>query len=76
MAKGYPSRQRARKAYWMGFDSVRKGRPKFNPYANPRLHALFERGRERGMEQGRKPQGPGRRGGAAAPPRGTEYCPC
>ena len=43
MAKGYPSRQRARKAYWRGVKTAKTGRG-MNPYQHPILHALFERG--------------------------------
>lgn len=44
MAKGYPSRKRARKAYWRGVKTARTGRG-INPYRNPVLKELFERGR-------------------------------
>ena len=49
MAKGYPGRKRARKAYWLGVTAGRRGRPSFNPYKNPRLRVLFERGKERAL---------------------------
>jgi hypothetical protein len=48
MAKGYPGRKRARKAYWTGVKSARSTRP-FNPYKHPRLKELFERGRTRAL---------------------------
>ena len=43
MARGYPSRKRVRKAYWRGVKSAKTGRG-FNPYRNPTLKALFDRG--------------------------------
>jgi hypothetical protein len=44
MARGYPSRKRARKAYWRGVKTARTGRG-INPYRNAVLKDLFERGR-------------------------------
>ena len=43
MAKGYPSRKRVRKAYWRGVKTAKTGRG-FNPYRNPVLKALYDRG--------------------------------
>src|SRR3954469_17818677 len=45
MAKGYPSRGRARKAYMRGVKAAKTGRG-LNPYRNERLKVLFDRGRE------------------------------
>ena len=45
MAKGYPSRSRARKAYMRGVKAAKTGRG-MNPYRHPRLKALFDRGRD------------------------------
>ena len=47
MAKGYPSRKRTRKAFERGVKTARTGKG-FNPYRNPVLKELFERGRGRG----------------------------
>jgi hypothetical protein len=58
MSKGYPSMERARKAYWRGASSVARQRPggtassaattaPQNPYRNDKLAALWRRGRER-----------------------------
>src|SRR5258705_13661582 len=44
MARGYPSRKRAQKAYWRGVKTARTGRG-INPYRNSVLKELFERGR-------------------------------
>jgi hypothetical protein len=44
MAKGYPSRSRARKAYLRGVKAAKTGRG-INPYRNARLKDLFDRGR-------------------------------
>jgi hypothetical protein len=44
MATGYPSRKRARKAYWRGVKTAKTGRG-INPYRNATLKELFERGR-------------------------------
>jgi hypothetical protein len=44
MAKGYPSRSRARKAYMRGVKAAKTGRG-LNPYRNERLKVLFDRGR-------------------------------
>jgi hypothetical protein len=44
MAKGYPSRHRAQKAYWRGVKTATTGRG-MNPYRNPFLKKLFERGK-------------------------------
>ena len=46
MAKGYPSRKRTRKAFERGVKTARTGKG-FNPYRNPVLKELFERGRGR-----------------------------
>ena len=45
MAKGYPSRSRARKAYMRGVKAAKTGRG-LNPYRNGRLKVLFDRGRD------------------------------
>jgi uncharacterized membrane protein YgcG len=45
MAKGYPSRSRARKAYMRGVKAAKTGRG-LNPYRNERLKVLFDRGRD------------------------------
>ena len=45
MAKGYPSRNRARKAYMRGVKAAKTGRG-LNPYRNARLKVLFDRGRD------------------------------
>jgi alkylated DNA nucleotide flippase Atl1 len=47
MAKGYPSRKRTRKAFERGVKTAKTGKG-FNPYRNPVLKELFERGRGRG----------------------------
>lgn len=47
MAKGYPSRKRARKAFERGVKTSRTGRGR-NPYANKVLKELYERGLSRG----------------------------
>src|SRR5262245_5793007 len=44
IAKGYPSRYRARQAFWRGVKAARTGRG-MNPYKHPVLKELFERGR-------------------------------
>jgi hypothetical protein len=44
MAKGYPSRHRAQKAFWRGVRVATTGRG-INPYRNPFLKKLFERGK-------------------------------
>jgi hypothetical protein len=62
MAKGYPSRKRTRKAFERGVKMAKTGKG-FNPYRNPVLKELFERGRGRGAGLG----GPAPRGNAAAP---------
>jgi hypothetical protein len=46
MARGYPSRKRVRKAFERGVKTARTGRG-FNPYKNPVLKALYERGKNR-----------------------------
>lgn len=46
MAKGYPSRKRTRKAFERGVKTAKTGKG-FNPYRNPVLKELFERGRGR-----------------------------
>jgi hypothetical protein len=42
MSKGYPSRARARKAYWRGVAAAARGSN--NPYRNERLMDLWARG--------------------------------
>ena len=78
MAKGYPSRSRARKAYMRGVKAAKTGRG-LNPYRNARLKVLFDRGRDNtprsatpeplpprtGGDLGRSP----RSGGSAPRPR-------
>jgi hypothetical protein len=68
MAKGYPSRKRARKAYWRGVKVARTGRGR-NPYLHPILKDLFERGKSKAPSRG-VPQGGARIGGSlsAQPP--------
>jgi hypothetical protein len=44
MAKGYPSRHRAQKAFWRGVKTAKTGRG-INPYRNEYLKKLFERGK-------------------------------
>ena len=56
MSKGYPSRKRTRKAFERGVKTAKTGRG-INPYANPVLKDLFERGRAR--TPGFGPTGPG-----------------
>jgi hypothetical protein len=51
MAKGYPSRKRARKAFERGVKTSRTGRGR-NPYANDVLKELFDRGLSRGGSLG------------------------
>jgi hypothetical protein len=51
MAKGYPSRRRARKAYMRGVKAAKTGK-KLNPYRNARLKVLFDRGRNNTPRQG------------------------
>lgn len=63
MAKGYPSRKRTRKAFERGVKTARTGKG-FNPYRNPVLKELFERGRGRAG-------GLGGAGGGRAVPRGS-----
>ena len=46
MSKGYPSRKRVRKAFERGVKTARTGRG-FNPYKNPILKDLYERGKSR-----------------------------
>ena len=46
MSKGYPSVERARKAYWRGAGDARRDRAA-NPYANAKLAGLWARGRHR-----------------------------
>lgn len=67
MAKGYPGRKRARKAYWMGIKSIRSRRG-FNPYTNPRLRDLFERGRKNAAAAQPGPLGPGAARDPLGPP--------
>jgi len=62
MAKGYPSRKRTRKAFERGVKTAKTGKG-FNPYRNPVLKELFERGRGRAG-------GLGGAGGGKAMPRG------
>ena len=56
MAKGYPSRKRARKAYWRGVKVARTGRGR-NPYLHPVLKNLFERGRSKAPSRAAPPGG-------------------
>ena len=63
MAKGYPSRKRTRKAFERGVKTAKTGKG-FNPYRNPVLKELFERGRGRAG-------GLGGAGGGKAMPRGS-----
>jgi hypothetical protein len=63
MAKGYPSRKRTRKAFERGVKTAKTGKG-FNPYRNPVLKELFERGRGRAG-------GLGGAGGGRAVPRGS-----
>ena len=63
MAKGYPSRKRARKAYWRGVKVARTGRGR-NPYLHPILKDLFERGRTKAPARGAPLGGGSRTGGA------------
>jgi hypothetical protein len=67
MAKGYPSRKRTRKAFERGVKTARTGKG-FNPYRNPVLKELFERGRGRAG-------GLGGAGGGRAVPRGSSSAP-
>jgi hypothetical protein len=46
MSRGYPSRKRVRKAFERGVKTARTGRG-FNPYKNPILKDLYERGKNR-----------------------------
>jgi hypothetical protein len=46
MSQGYPSRKRVRKAFERGVKTARTGRG-FNPYKNPILKDLYERGKNR-----------------------------
>ena len=46
MSQGYPSRKRVRKAFERGVKTARTGRG-FNPYKNPVLKDLYERGKNR-----------------------------
>lgn len=46
MSQGYPSRKRVRKAFERGVKTARTGRG-FNPYKNPILKDLYERGKDR-----------------------------
>ena len=63
MAKGYPSRKRTRKAFERGVKTAKTGKG-FNPYRNPVLKELFERGRGRAG-------GLGGAGGGRAIPRAS-----
>jgi hypothetical protein len=60
MAKGYPSRKRTRKAFERGVKTAKTGKG-FNPYRNPVLKELYERGRGRAGGLG------GAAGGKVAP---------
>lgn len=46
MSLGYPSKSRARRAFWRGVASARRNHTR-NPYRHPRLQVLWERGRAR-----------------------------
>ena len=46
MSLGYPSKSRARRAFWRGVASARRTHAR-NPYRHPRLQTLWERGRAR-----------------------------
>jgi len=66
MAKGYPSRKRARKAYWRGVKVARTGRGR-NPYLHPILKDLFERGRSQAPSRGVTVGGATRQGNSMSP---------
>jgi hypothetical protein len=68
MAKGYPSRKRARKAYWRGVKTARTGRG-INPYRNAVLKELFERGKANPGGGGPRGLRPKSEVDAPAPPR-------
>lgn len=55
MSKGYPSKSRARRAFERGVECGFRRRAGRCPYPNPRLAALWERGRQMGL-QGRAPK--------------------
>jgi hypothetical protein len=75
MAKGYPSRKRARKAYWRGVKTARTGRG-INPYRNSVLKELFERGRANpGGSAGLRPKSDAQASPLAAPPRPLQRDP-
>ncbi|HYE19290.1 MAG TPA: hypothetical protein VEA69_12645, partial [Tepidisphaeraceae bacterium] len=65
MAKGYPGRKRARKAFWTGVKAAKRPRP-FNPYKNETLKELFELGKRKAL--GQDPSGPI----TATPPPGMD----
>ena len=46
MSLGYPSKSRARRAFWRGVAAARRNHTR-NPYLHPRLQTLWERGRAR-----------------------------
>lgn len=71
-SKPYPGRRRAAKAYWKGVSSARLARA-VNPYANPTLHDLFERGRQDGLSGHRtaKPPPPPPKPKPKGPPRSS-----
>ena len=48
MANGYPSKERARRAFWRGAVSTSRAHAN-NPYANAWLNRLWDRGRERAV---------------------------
>jgi hypothetical protein len=51
MSKGYPSVERARKAYWRGATDARRRDRASNPYANAKLAGLWTRGRDRALAE-------------------------
>ena len=72
MARGYPSRKRARKAYWRGVKTARTGRG-INPYRNAVLKELFERGRANpGGGGGLRPRGESQASPMSAPTRSPQ----
>ena len=56
-SKPYPGRRRGAKAYWKGVSSARLARA-VNPYSNPTLRELFERGRQDGLSGARTAKPP------------------
>src|SRR4051812_22419324 len=65
MSRGYPSRKRVRKAFERGVKTARTGRG-FNPYKNPILKDLYERGKSRTPKLA---DTTGQRSALAQPPR-------